>query len=194
MSPKSKQQFAIERERSIGAIKQAALQLFARKGYAYTSISDIATEAGISKGLMYNYFSSKEALLEAIVSEAVDEGWKLMEATISDNSRDPVEQLRQLVEASVLMVKSNLNFWKFMTSLAFQIDVMERLEPLLKRQREAATQLAVQMFERMGRSEPLKEAYLFGAALDGLFLYYMILEPEFHLEEMSDFLIKKLIG
>lgn len=194
MSPKSKQQFAIERERSTRAIKQAALQLFAHKGYAHTTISDIASEAGISKGLMYNYFNSKEALLEAIVSEAVDEGWKLMETMISDDNGDPVEQLRQLVNATVLMVKSNLTFWKFMTSLAFQMDVMERLEPLLKRQREAATQLAVQIFERMGRKEPLLEAYLFGAALDGLFLYYMILESTFPLEQMSDFLIKKLMA
>lgn len=43
-------------------ILQAALALFAEKGFHTTSVSQIAEAAGVSKGLTYNYFESKEKL------------------------------------------------------------------------------------------------------------------------------------
>lgn len=46
-------------------ILSVALQLFYHKGYTNTTISDIASAAGISKGLVYRYFDSKETILFA---------------------------------------------------------------------------------------------------------------------------------
>jgi AcrR family transcriptional regulator len=48
-------------------ILDAALTVFAEKGYRGTSIKDIAAAAGMSQGLMYHYFKSKEELLRATV-------------------------------------------------------------------------------------------------------------------------------
>ena len=45
-------------------ILEAALRVFARKGYDKTSISDIAGEIGISQGLCYRYFPSKEVIYD----------------------------------------------------------------------------------------------------------------------------------
>lgn len=45
-------------------ILEAALRVFARKGYEKTSISDIAAEIGISQGLCYRYFPSKEMIYD----------------------------------------------------------------------------------------------------------------------------------
>jgi len=50
-------------------IVEAALRVFARKGFAEASNKDIAREAGITPGLIYHYFESKEALLKAIFEE-----------------------------------------------------------------------------------------------------------------------------
>ena len=50
-----------------------ALEHFANEGYFSTTINHIAKHAGISKGLMYNYFESKEALLKAIIHKSVNE-------------------------------------------------------------------------------------------------------------------------
>jgi AcrR family transcriptional regulator len=50
-------------------IMEAALRVFARKGYARASNKDIAREAGITPGLIYHYFESKEALLKAIFED-----------------------------------------------------------------------------------------------------------------------------
>lgn len=49
----------------------AALALFVERGYAHTSVAQIARAAGVSKGAVYLYFPSKQALLEGLVKRAV---------------------------------------------------------------------------------------------------------------------------
>jgi AcrR family transcriptional regulator len=51
-------------------ILQAAVRVFAAQGYEATRVGDIATEAGVAYGLVYHYFGSKEAVLEAVFREA----------------------------------------------------------------------------------------------------------------------------
>ena len=51
-------------------IRQAAMQLFAARGYAGTSIADIAQQVGISKAGLYNYYSSKEELLLELLEQS----------------------------------------------------------------------------------------------------------------------------
>ncbi len=48
-------------------IIDAAMHVFAQKGFARATNKDIAREAGITPGLIYHYFDSKEALLKAII-------------------------------------------------------------------------------------------------------------------------------
>ena len=52
-------------------VLDAALALFIEKGFAATRVEDIATRAGLSKGAVYLYFPSKEAILEGLVKRAV---------------------------------------------------------------------------------------------------------------------------
>lgn len=49
----------------------AALALFVEKGFAATRLEDIAQHAGVSKGTLYLYFDSKEALFKAVIQEGV---------------------------------------------------------------------------------------------------------------------------
>jgi AcrR family transcriptional regulator len=49
----------------------AALELFARRGFAGTRLEDVAAKAGVSKATVYLYFKNKEDLFEAVVREAV---------------------------------------------------------------------------------------------------------------------------
>ena len=51
-------------------ILESALRVFARKGFARSTNKDIAIEAGITPGLIYHYFESKEALLQAVIEES----------------------------------------------------------------------------------------------------------------------------
>lgn len=61
-----------QRERRRQEILRAALRLFVRKGYAGTKVGDIAEAVGMSAGLMFHYFDSKEALYEELIAFGVD--------------------------------------------------------------------------------------------------------------------------
>ena len=54
-------------------IARAALDLFVTKGFAATKLEDVAKAAGVSKGLPYLYFKSKEELFKAVIVEAIGE-------------------------------------------------------------------------------------------------------------------------
>ena len=80
--PRTPQQFEEIRNEKRKLIMDVALDHFANEGYLPTSISHIAQTAGISKGLMYNYFKSKEDLLKCILNTLIDE---IMVAFDTDN-------------------------------------------------------------------------------------------------------------
>ncbi|WP_296597485.1 TetR/AcrR family transcriptional regulator [Phenylobacterium sp.] len=52
-------------------IVQAALKVFAEKGFAAAKLDDIAREAGVSKGAIYLYFETKEDIFRAVVGQAI---------------------------------------------------------------------------------------------------------------------------
>ena len=51
-------------------ILAAAVRVFAERGYETSRVGDVASEAGVAYGLVYHYFSSKEAVLEEVFREA----------------------------------------------------------------------------------------------------------------------------
>ncbi|HET8606255.1 MAG TPA: TetR/AcrR family transcriptional regulator [Gaiellaceae bacterium] len=81
-------------------ILDAAVHVFARKGYHASRVGDIAEQAGVAHGLLYHYFDSKEDLLETVFRETWSE---LLEAmTRVEASDEPArEQLRQV--AAILL-------------------------------------------------------------------------------------------
>ena len=81
-------------------ILDAAVRVFARKGYHTSRVGDIAEEAGVAHGLLYHYFKSKEELLETIFRNT----WTLMLATINgvEQLDDPARETLRKVAAIVL--------------------------------------------------------------------------------------------
>jgi AcrR family transcriptional regulator len=191
MAPKTKEEYEKIRRKRKEAIKAVALELFARYGFHYTSISRIAKEARVSKGLMYNYFDSKEALLESIIMDAVEIGERLMKESL-ENKATPREQLRGLTEGTILMVKENFHYLKLLIALAFQPDALKSMESFFDKEKDKTIARLSLLFEQMGVEDPEKEAYYYGAVLDGLILHYMQLGEEYPLEEMKKYILKKL--
>jgi TetR/AcrR family transcriptional regulator, fatty acid metabolism regulator protein len=60
---------AAPREEKRQLILDAAVRVFARKGYHAARVGDIAEEAGVAHGLLYHYFSSKEEVLATVFTE-----------------------------------------------------------------------------------------------------------------------------
>ncbi len=190
MSPKTKEQFESIRQRSRDTIKQTALELFGRQGYHSTSISAIAKAAGVSKGLMYNYFESKEALLVEIMTEVIATGMQLLDDALAV-SEVPFEQLEALLNRTVAWVQSNEHNWRLLTSLVFQPDVQEMLRPVTKVQEEAAIAKMLPLFERLGVANPLGELLLYSAMTDGVMLQYLQLGEDYPLAVMKELILER---
>ncbi len=71
--PLNDEQFQQIRDERREQIKKAALKVFSRRGLVGTKISMIAKEAGVSQGLTYRYFQSKDELFIELVQEAMEE-------------------------------------------------------------------------------------------------------------------------
>ncbi|HST13300.1 MAG TPA: TetR/AcrR family transcriptional regulator [Gaiellaceae bacterium] len=85
-------------------ILDAALRVFAAQGYDSSRVADVAKEAGVAYGLVYHYYASKEAVLEAVFREA----WGRLLAAVAlaeDTDDDAAEQLE-------LVVKIVLRTWR----------------------------------------------------------------------------------
>jgi TetR/AcrR family transcriptional regulator, fatty acid metabolism regulator protein len=78
-------------------ILNAALSLFARQGFAHTSMNDIVRESGVSKGGVYWHFENKDALILAIF-DAFFSGQEAILATVLNATTSPVDRLRQLTD------------------------------------------------------------------------------------------------
>ena len=79
-------------------ILDAAVRVFARKGFHTSRVGDIAEEAGVAHGLLYHYFSSKDEVLESIFREH----WTALLDRVHEAENagdDPIEQLRGIAAA-----------------------------------------------------------------------------------------------
>lgn len=85
-----------------GAILDGALRLFAERGYAGTSIRDIAAAAGVTSATLYAHYPSKEHILAHVVEIAHDEHHRRLRQGVLSSDADPVSQLTAFVRAHVL--------------------------------------------------------------------------------------------
>ncbi len=75
----------------------AALDLFVEKGFAATRLEDVAARAGVSKGTLYLYFDSKEALFKAVVEEGIVPLLAAAEQQMAEYEGSSAELLRRLL-------------------------------------------------------------------------------------------------
>ena len=75
-------------------ILDAALAVFAQKGFAATRLDDVAAKAGITKGTIYLYFDSKQALFEALARQSVGAQIDLVMAQLAGFSGSTADLLR----------------------------------------------------------------------------------------------------
>jgi AcrR family transcriptional regulator len=124
MSPRSKKQFEEIREERRNLIMDTALKHFAREGYHATTINQIAQYAGISKGLMYNYFNSKEALLQAIIEKSVMEVYK--DFDINRDGYLSEEEFEYFIRRMSVILKEKKSFWRLFVQILMQSDVRKQ--------------------------------------------------------------------
>lgn len=93
-------------------IVDAAVALFAERGYAATRIVDICDRAGVAKGLYYWYFPTKHDLFVELVL-TMRLRFRRAQAAAMDPAADPLTRLRQGTEASVRFIGEHAAYFSF---------------------------------------------------------------------------------
>jgi AcrR family transcriptional regulator len=86
--------FRRRKERRPEEITRAALAAFAEKGFAATRVTDVARRAGVSKGLLYLYFKTKEELFKAVVKSFVAPRIDALRTAIDETELSAEDYLR----------------------------------------------------------------------------------------------------
>jgi TetR/AcrR family fatty acid metabolism transcriptional regulator len=86
---------AVAGEEKRRQLLDAAVRVFARKGFHASRVGDIAEEAGVAHGLLYHYFKSKDQVLEAVFHD----NWSVLLArieSVEESDESAADQLRHI--------------------------------------------------------------------------------------------------
>src|SRR3954465_14058296 len=89
-------------------ILEAALEVFGEQGFEHARLEDVAERASVSKGTIYNYFPSKEALFEEMVRQTLGDLFDLIDSVGSQPSAE--EAMRAFI----------IGVWRYVRSSQFE--------------------------------------------------------------------------
>ena len=109
---------------------ETGARVFTARSYDEVSMSDLAREAGISKGLLYHYFPSKRDFFTATLAAAASE---LASVTQPDASRPAAEQLAGSLDAYLEWIEQNADGYRRLLESAGSPDVRSVIEDVRER-------------------------------------------------------------
>ncbi|OQX96176.1 MAG: hypothetical protein B6I20_14755 [Bacteroidetes bacterium 4572_117] len=189
MSPRTTEQNIEIKKEKRTTIIDAALEVFAEKSFMGASVSMITKKAGISKGLLYNYFESKEDLLIQIIHEGFDEF-----VHVFDPNKDGVlttDEFEFFVDETFSLLKKDLPFWKLYFSIIVQPAVMALVQDKLMEFIGPFIQTLVEYYQKTGVKNPEAHAMLMGSIMDGVSLNYIMDPKNYPIEDVKKIIIDK---
>lgn len=179
-------------------IIQAARACFARQGYHRTTMDDIVRESGLSKGTLYWYFSSKEALFLAIL----DAWWRDLAQTIQKPASDAtstVERLTAWIDALIRFLRTGLDrvqlIMEFWAEVHRSREIEQRLGQIYQERARLLADIIQQGVDRgeFRAVDPYTTAQTFLAAYDGLLLQQVLLPDRLSWDEVNRLVIDTLL-
>lgn len=189
--PRTAQQFGDMREASKETLVQAALELFARYGFEKTSVRMIAGRAGVSLGLLYNYFDSKEALLVTIFERGMQD--VLSSFQQADTGMTSEAKLERLIRSSFEILHEHKAFWQVFYSLRAQPGIAEVLPKEMLEWHWRIHEQLEQYLRQLEHPNPKASAWVLFAAIDGAAQHWA-LQKDYPLESVLEAMIETFIG
>ncbi len=189
MSPRSDKQNKLIKQKKELLIIETALLLFSEEGFNSTSMQSIAKKAKVSKGNLYNYFESKERLLEGVLSYGLNQFSEIF--TQHNQVLLSEDDFEEAVRANFEMLRSNKLFWKLYYHLVTQLKVQDLFTKLFSPFLEKYIKIFETYFENKGDQNPSATAMLLGSTIDGISLGYLMMEETYPLEEVIVQFIEK---
>ena len=189
MAPRSIEQYEEIKRKKASLIIDTALYRFSEDGYKSTSMQSIAKEANVSKGNLYNYFESKEALLESVLRYGLDQFSGFYEQFSSGITSEKI--FEQAIRSNFDMIKSNKLFWKLYFNLVSQPTAQPLFAKIIGPFLENYMKYFETYFQKRGDKNPAATALLLGSTMDGVSLGYIMMGEMYPLEDIIDQLIEK---
>lgn len=191
MSPRTKEQFEQIRADRKAAIMDAALHVFAEEGYHSASISKVSKQAGVSKGLMYNYFESKQELLRTLLHEIMDKQFDYARELVADGVSD--DTIIELINHTVQLLKEDPKHWKLYFLMAVQPDVFAIIMEDRKEAMAEYMQKYVTFFQKRYPDNAQAMMYYFSSAFSGIRMNFVMNPETFPIDEVKELLIEQFV-
>lgn len=183
MSPRNEEQNAIIKDERREQILSAALKVFGARGFAATKISDIVAKGGMSHGLVYHYFKSKEEIFNELVRRAMY-GSSQSLIMVEGLPLSPLEKVRNTANF-ILNGISNSEEFSLYFLIVIHASIMEG--PNEKKQNFVDdSNTAIQVMKRIltegqnvgeiREGDPTELSMTFFAAIHGLAMYKLAME------------------
>ncbi|MCA1760926.1 MAG: TetR/AcrR family transcriptional regulator [Bacteroidales bacterium] len=174
--PRSQKQYEEIRQQKKQLILDTALELFAENGFHATSMSKVAKKAGVSKGLAYNYFESKQDILDEIVKSGFDSIYSHF-----DLNQDGIltrEEFEHFIRNSFKAISKNRKFWKLYSAIIMQADLAESMMEKYGDRSQTIMLMLNQFIASMGSKDPEGDLMVISSLVKGALLV-VISAPEF---------------
>lgn len=173
--PRTTKQNEQIREAAKTTIIESALILFAQKGYATTNMRQIGQQAGVSTGLTYHYFDSKQSLLRAVFEHSM---LLLSEAFAPAAAiADPKQRMNALLNVIFTKLETDRDFWSLFYMLRTQPAIMTVLGDDFRHWTTELRAIFVMTLQEMKRPSAELDAYLLYSLIEGTIQQYL-LDPE----------------
>jgi TetR/AcrR family transcriptional regulator, acrAB operon repressor len=133
---------AEEAEATRVALKDAALDVFAERGYSATSLEEVATRADVTRGALYHHFADKADLYLAVVGEA---WWEITQPILArlEGDAPPLARLERFLVEYIQALGTNPRFRALLSLVTFKTEAIPELAPgLAEKERAMAGWLA----------------------------------------------------
>jgi AcrR family transcriptional regulator len=168
---------------------ELAEQLFAERGFARTSMEEIARRAGVTKPVIYELFESKDGLFRACVDRAIER----MAASIAEAFRaeiEPEERLRAAGLAFLRFARDNRVAWDLMS---MQGRFAEQAQAVRRDQAQLIRTLMAEIAPEATDPRELEAvAYAVNSAYEGA-AHWMWEHPDVQVEQLAEWIVALLL-
>ena len=163
------------------------MRCFAEKGYAQTTVRHIASEANISTGLMYHYFDSKEALLQAVFENCM----AILSGVMVEAYRAgrPENRLPALLRAMFGMLEEDRAFWALFQMLRGQPAILAILGDDFREWTQRLRELFTAELKKIGRADPELEALILYSLIEGTIQQYLLDPDQYPLAQVTEHIV-----
>lgn len=196
--PRTKAQFEEMRQATKDKIQDAASYLFAQKGISGTNVQEIADRAGISIGLLYRHYKTKEELFNDLVDSASTDLAKITKLLVSND--DPKDIITGLTTEILEDYKKNIEFNDYMIFLTqalisgLESNALTALVEQDKKLIDALEKL-IERGQKNGAfhaGNPRQLAFSYMSAIQGLGIFRNVMKSDFTVPSV-DILLSFLI-